>query len=200
MNVAAKLIKNKVGLLRLAEELGNVSQACKIFGYSRDSFYRYKELFDEGGEAALHEISRKKPLLKNRIEPQIENAVIAMATDNPAYGQLRASNELRKQGVFISPAGVRCVWLRHDLETFKKRLKALETKAGKEGLVLTEAQVIALERAKEEKNSTRRDRNASSRLPGSARHLLRRYHQRSRPDLPADFYRHLYQGCFRQAV
>jgi hypothetical protein len=186
MNVAAKLIKNKVGLLRLAEELGNVSQACKIFGYSRDSFYRYRELFEAGGEVALQEISRKKPILKNRIEPEIETAVVEMATLNPAFGQLRASNELRKQGVFISPAGVRCVWLRHDLETFKKRLKALEARSIGEGMVLTEAQVIALERAKEEKTAHGEIETHHPAYLGAQHTLLRGYYQRCRQDLPTD--------------
>jgi transposase InsO family protein len=153
MNTEVKLIKNKLGLLKLSEELGNVSQACKIMGYSRDTFYRYRELYDAGGELALREISRKKPIIKNRIEEHIEKAVVKMATDNPALGQVRVANELKKEGLFISPAGVRCVWLRHDLETFKKRLKALETLIAQDGIVLTEHQVAALERKKQEQES-----------------------------------------------
>ena len=78
----------------------------------------------------------------------IEEAVLTYSLEQPAHGQVRASNELRKLGVFISPSGVRSVWLRHGLANFKSRLKALETKVAEEGLILTESQVQALEKKK----------------------------------------------------
>ena len=146
LNTNEKVIKHKVGLLNLAEELGNVSKACQVMGLSRDTFYRYKAAVDESGVAALLDSNRRKPNLKNRIDQQVEQAIVDYATEQPAHGQVRASNELRKRGVFVSPTGVRGAWLRNNLACFRDRLRTLEAKVAAEGLILTEAQVVALEK------------------------------------------------------
>ena len=151
-NIEQKIIKPKLGVLELAKQLGSVSQACKTMGYSRDSFYRFKKLYENGGEEALREISKRKPVIKNRVPEHVERAVIALAVENPALGQLRASQELLQQGVIVSSGGVRSIWLRNDLETMKKRLKALEARSAQEGILLTEEQIAALEKMKSQKD------------------------------------------------
>lgn len=152
-SLSQKIIKPKLGLLELAKQLGNVTQACKVMGYSRDTFYRYQDLVANGGEEALQEISRKKPIEKNRVPDYIEDAVVALAVENPALGQHRAANLLQQNGTLVSSSGVRSIWLRNGLETFKKRLKALEKKSAQEGILLTEEQLQCLEKAKLEKEA-----------------------------------------------
>ena len=144
------VIKHKIGLLNLAAELGNVSRACKVMGFSRDTFYRYQAAVEAGGVDALIDANRRKPNIKNRVEEATEAAVTAFALEQPAFGQVRVSNELRKRGIFVSPSGVRSVWLRQNLESFKKRLSALEKYIAETGRVLTEAQVQALEKKQDD--------------------------------------------------
>jgi hypothetical protein len=148
-----KTIKTKAGILEPARQSGNVSQACKATGHSRDSFYRFKTLYETVGEASPMETGGQKPNEKNRADPIFERAAADFAYERAAYGQLRASDELKKQGMPVSPGGVRSVRLRHDMSAFKGRLRALEAKTARENLIPAESRLAALERAKEEKEA-----------------------------------------------
>jgi len=144
------VVRHKIGLLNLAIELGNVSKACKVMGLSRDTFYRYQNAVADGGIEAPFEASRRQPTPKNRVEEATETAVIAYATEQPAHGQVRVSNESRQRGLFVSPSGGRSIWPRNDRASFKRRLVALEKQVVEHGIVRTDAQIAALERKQED--------------------------------------------------
>ena len=195
-----KIIRAKVGVLELAKQLGNVSQACKMMGYSRDSFYRFKELYDKGGELALQELSRRKPILKNRVAPEVEEAVVALAIEQPAWGQVRVSNELLKRGVTVSPFGVRC-----DLAAPRPGddEAPAEGARGQDGAGAPDPDRKPARRAGEGQGRQGGARRVRERVPGLLRgagHLLCRHAEGRRPGLPADLHRHLRQGRLRQAV
>lgn len=154
MTTQEKLIARKKSLLDLSELLQNVSEACKVMGVSRQHFYDIKNAYESGGLEALRERSRRVPHHRNRIAPETEEAVLKFTLEFPAYGQVRAANELRSAGIQISSGGVRSIWLRHKLATFKQRLEKLEEKSAKEGLLLTEAQVAALEKRKQDRTES----------------------------------------------
>lgn len=128
MNIKDDAIRSKLALLQLAKELGSISKACQIMGYSRDSYYRFKKLYEAGGDMALQNIKRTKPVLKNRVDPELEKRVVEFALDYPNHGQAKVSEIMTRQGFSISPSGVRAVWKRHDLESKNKRLRALHAR------------------------------------------------------------------------
>ena len=147
MSAMPQSTRRKLSLLQLAEELGNVSKACRIMGFSRDSFYEIKRAFQTGGMTALLE-QRRGPRAPhpNRVSAEVEGQILAYALEHPTHGAQRVANELRLREVQVSPSGVRNVWLRHDLETRHKRLLRLEQHAQGDTVLLSAEQIELLER------------------------------------------------------
>ncbi len=153
MTQSQYIIRRKMNVVELAQTLGNISEACRNLGVSRQHYYDIKSAIAEDGIEGLLEKSRKKPRVANRLSPEIEENILAYSLEFPTHGQKRVCNELKKKGIHISDGGVRGVWGRHDLLRKKERLKRLEKYSAETGAVLTESQVVALENAKEEKQA-----------------------------------------------
>lgn len=147
------IINRKLSIFELGKTLGNISEACRKLGVSRQHYYDIKATIEEEGLEGLFEKSRCAPRIGNRVAPEIEQAVLDYSLEFPTHGQTRAANELKKKGIPISAGGVRSIWLRHKLQIKSLRLKRLEQWAADNANILTESQVQALEDAKEEQQA-----------------------------------------------
>lgn len=147
------IIRRKLNLVELGEVLGNVSEACRKLSVSRQHYYDIKKTLQEEGVEGLLEKARTKPKVANRVAPEIEERVLAYSLEFPTHGQVRTSNELKREGIIVSAGGVRGIWLRHGLERKSHRLKRLEQWAAETQGILTEEQVKALESSREEREA-----------------------------------------------
>ena len=114
-------VNEKLALLELARRLRNIARACRALGFSRDSYYRVKRDYERTGEVGLVQTARQRPLHKNRVAPAVEAAVLELSRHEPSWGQAAVAAQMRQRGLAISAAGVRCVWLRHGLQTADRR-------------------------------------------------------------------------------
>jgi transposase len=146
MSTREKLIKARLGMLALAEELNNISLACKRAGISRSHFYEIKEAFEKFGPDGLAPAPRRNPRMPNQTPPEIERQILEMTAQFPTYSYLRISGQLRLIGVGVSPSTVRAVWQRHGLTLKIQRLLWLEQRTAAEGGVLTERQIRLLQK------------------------------------------------------
>lgn len=145
MNTREKLIKARMGMLALAEQLNNVRAACRRAGISRSHYYEIKEAFEKFGAEGLAPQSRRKPRMPNQTPPELESQILEMTERYPTYSYIRISDQLKLIGIGVSPSAVRAVWQRHGLTLRIHRLLWLEQKTAARGGVLTERQLRLLQ-------------------------------------------------------
>ena len=119
------LVGFRLRLFTLADELGNVSAACRAMGVDRSTYYRLKAKVDRWGLEALQVRERRRPRMPNQIGPHLEQRIIAFSLGHPGFGPRRISAELAREkwgGLRISEHGVWRVLCRVGLNTRSKRL------------------------------------------------------------------------------
>jgi transposase len=138
MSDKQKLIKARIGLLQLAQELGNIKAACQRAGISRSHFYEIKEAYEKHGAEGLEPRERRRPKMPNQTPPELEKQILDMTAQFPTYSYIRIADQLRLVGIGVSAPAVRGVWVRHGITLRLQRLLWLDKKTANEGGVLTE--------------------------------------------------------------
>jgi len=162
MTAEVKLAQKKLTLLEIAAKIKNVSEACRRIGISRSQFYEYKRAFQEFGFDGLIDRSPTPKNFPTKTPPEVEERVIALSLEHPAWGRFRITDLLAQEGILLSAGTVRNLWVKHDMETRYKRFLRLEEKRNGGDLVLSEEQIRFLEKA----NPCFRERRVESPYPG----------------------------------
>ena len=162
MTAKKKLAQKRLTLLQVAEQLRNVSEACRHHSVSRSQFYEYKRAFQERGFQGLIDSPPIPKSFPNETSPEIKDTVVALSLKHPAWGPVRVSDNLRLTGVSVSPSTVRNIWIKEDMHTRYKRLLRLEEAKNGQDIELTEEQIRLLEKA----NPCFRERRVESLYPG----------------------------------
>ncbi len=148
MNSKDRLIDAKVSILQLANELKNISKACKTAGIARSSFYEIKKAYEQFGRDGLEPKTRRKPRMPNEIAGEVEAKVLDLTRENPSYSYNRIADQLQLLGISISGTGVRKVWARHDLCRKLSRYMWLEREVSSGRGLMTEQALKAVNRLK----------------------------------------------------
>jgi len=116
-----RLVKARLGILALAGELHNVSKACKLAGLSRSQYYAMKKAYEVYGKEGLLPRVRRKPTMPNRTPEQIEQEILLVTRKKPMLSYIRLADEMKSEGMVVTPTMVRYVWQRHGLSTRSAR-------------------------------------------------------------------------------
>ncbi len=110
------IINRKLSILEVGRTFGNISDACRKLGVSRQHYYDIKKTIDEEGLDGQLDKSRQAPRIGNLVPIEIEQRLLDYSIQFPTHGHVRTANELKQQGVIVSAGGVRSIWLRHNLQ------------------------------------------------------------------------------------
>ncbi len=146
MSTREQLIKARMGMLALSDELKNIAKACKLAGVSRSHFYEIKKAYETFGKEGLAPQNRRRPRMPNQTPPELERQILQMTEQYPTYSYVRVANQLKLVGIGASPAAVRYVWQRQGLATRFSRLLWLERRSAEGGVILTERLLKLLQR------------------------------------------------------
>jgi transposase len=159
-----RLIDAKVSILQLAEKLESISEACKVAGIARSSFYEIKKAYEQFGREGLYPRARRKPRMPNQFPEEIVNRILEMTRKEPSFSYVRIASQLQLQGISVSPGGVRKVWERHGLVRKLSRYLWLERESAEGRGIMTERALKAIARMKRLEEAT--DQHVEANRPG----------------------------------